>query len=100
MFLSTRGKLMLPIVARGKDIFPLNRPRRPTPAGRAARAGEFLRSEVFGHERGAFTGAVSRTAGLVARLDGGTLLMDEIGELPPDAQGMLLRFLSGRRRSR
>ena len=54
---------------------------------------ELLRSELFGHERGAFTGAVSRTAGLVARLDGGTLLMDEIGELPPDAQGMLLRFL-------
>ncbi len=54
---------------------------------------ELLRSELFGHERGAFTGAVSRTAGLVARLDGGTLLMDEIGELPLDAQGMLLRFL-------
>ena len=54
---------------------------------------ELLRSELFGHERGAFTGAVSRTAGLVARLDGGTLLMDEIGELPHDAQGMLLRFL-------
>jgi DNA-binding NtrC family response regulator len=54
---------------------------------------ELLRSELFGHERGAFTGAVSRTAGLVARLHGGTLFMDEIGELAPDAQGMLLRFL-------
>ena len=54
---------------------------------------ELLRSELFGHERGAFTGAVSRSAGLVARLNGGTLLMDEIGELPPDAQAMLLRFL-------
>ena len=54
---------------------------------------DLLRSELFGHERGAFTGAVSRTAGLVARLHGGTLFMDEIGELAPDAQGMLLRFL-------
>ena len=54
---------------------------------------ELLRSELFGHERGAFTGAVSRAAGLVSRLDGGTLFMDEIGELPADAQGMLLRFL-------
>jgi sigma-54 interacting transcriptional regulator len=54
---------------------------------------ELLRSELFGHERGAFTGAVSRAAGLVSRLDGGTLFLDEIGELAPDAQGMLLRFL-------
>ena len=54
---------------------------------------DLLRSELFGHERGAFTGAASRTAGLVARLHGGTLFMDEIGELAPDAQGMLLRFL-------
>ena len=44
---------------------------------------ELLRSELFGHERGAFTGAVSRTAGLVTRLHGGTLFMDEIGELAP-----------------
>ena len=54
---------------------------------------DLLRSELFGHERGAFTGAVRQTAGLVTRLHGGTLFMDEIGELPPDAQGMLLRFL-------
>jgi DNA-binding NtrC family response regulator len=54
---------------------------------------ELLRSELFGHERGAFTGAVSRSMGLVHRLDGGTLFMDEIGELAPDAQAMLLRFL-------
>jgi transcriptional regulator with GAF, ATPase, and Fis domain len=54
---------------------------------------ELLRSELFGHERGAFTGAVGKTTGLVTRLHGGTLFMDEIGELAPDAQGMLLRFL-------
>ena len=54
---------------------------------------ELLRSELFGHERGAFTGAVSRTPGLLVALAGGTLFMDEIGELTPDAQAMLLRFL-------
>src|SRR5215813_1117405 len=54
---------------------------------------ELLRSELFGHERGAFTGAISRSMGLVSRLDGGTLFMDEIGELAPDAQAMMLRFL-------
>jgi DNA-binding NtrC family response regulator len=54
---------------------------------------ELLRSELFGHERGAFTGAVTRAVGLVSRVDGGTLFMDEIGELPTDAQAMLLRFL-------
>jgi DNA-binding NtrC family response regulator len=54
---------------------------------------ELLRSELFGHERGAFTGAGTRTAGLVSRVDGGTLFMDEIGELSDGAQAMLLRFL-------
>ena len=54
---------------------------------------ELLRSELFGHERGAFAGAVNRSIGLVHRLDGGTLFMDEIGELALDAQAMLLRFL-------
>jgi len=54
---------------------------------------DLLRSELFGHERGAFTGAVSPSVGLVARLHSGTLFMDEIGELTPDAQAMLLRFL-------
>ena len=54
---------------------------------------ELLRSELFGHERGAFTGAVARRAGLVSRVDGGTLFMDEISELGTDAQAMLLRFL-------
>jgi DNA-binding NtrC family response regulator len=54
---------------------------------------ELLRSELFGHERGAFTGAVNRSMGLVHQLNGGTLFMDEIGELAPDAQAMLLRFL-------
>ena len=54
---------------------------------------ELLRSELFGHERGAFTGAVGKKEGLLTRVDGGTVFLDEIGELTPRAQTMLLRFL-------
>jgi two-component system, NtrC family, response regulator HydG len=54
---------------------------------------ELVRSELFGHERGAFTGAVERRTGLLREADGGTVFLDEIGELAPEAQAMLLRFL-------
>jgi transcriptional regulator with GAF, ATPase, and Fis domain len=50
-------------------------------------------SELFGHERGSFTGAVNVRKGLFERSDGGTLFLDEIGELPLDAQVRLLRIL-------
>jgi NtrC-family two-component system response regulator AlgB len=54
---------------------------------------ELLASELFGHARGAFTGAVRDRAGRVEVAQGGTLFLDEIAEIPPQVQGQLLRFI-------
>ncbi len=54
---------------------------------------EVLESELFGHEKGSFTGAINSKPGLIELADGGTLFLDEIGEMEPDSQVKLLRVL-------
>ncbi|UZK66923.1 nitrogen regulation protein NR(I) [Sphingomonas sp. M1-B02] len=71
-------------------------PRRRAPfvaLNMAAIPRELIEAELFGHERGAFTGAASRVAGKFEQAAGGTLFLDEIGDMPMDAQTRLLRVL-------
>jgi two-component system, NtrC family, response regulator AlgB len=59
-------------------------------------SGDLMTSALFGHRKGAFTGAIADVAGKVQEAEGGTLLLDEVGDLTPDAQARLLRFLNNR----
>jgi DNA-binding NtrC family response regulator len=63
----------------------------------AALPGSLIEAELFGHERGAFTGARERRPGLLEMASGGTLLLDEVADLPLEVQGKFLRVLEERR---
>src|SRR6266404_1599922 len=73
---------------RGKSFIPINCAAIPE---------TLIESEVFGHEKGAFTGALERRIGCFELAEGGTLLLDEIGEMPIGTQAKLLRVLEDRK---
>lgn len=87
----------------GKELIARAVHKRSQRAGRAfvsvncaALAPSLISSELFGHEKGAFTGAEHRRLGRFELADGGTIFLDEVGELPPDTQVALLRVLQER----
>jgi DNA-binding NtrC family response regulator/tetratricopeptide (TPR) repeat protein len=81
------------LVARAIHVHSSRKHKTFTPVNCAALPETLIESELFGHMRGAFTGADRDRAGLIESADGGTLFLDEIGEMPLAAQAKLLRFL-------
>ncbi len=81
------------LVARALHDFGKRRQGPFVAINMAAIPRELIEAELFGHEKGAFTGAVSRSAGRFEQAEGGTLFLDEIGDMPMDAQTRLLRVL-------
>ena len=81
------------LVARALHDFGKRRGAPFVAVNMAAIPRELIESELFGHEKGAFTGALSRASGRFEQADGGTLFLDEIGDMPPEAQTRLLRVL-------
>jgi transcriptional regulator with GAF, ATPase, and Fis domain len=87
----------------GKELIARAIHKRSRRSGRAfvsvncaALAASLISSELFGHEKGAFTGATHRRLGRFELADGGTIFLDEVGELPPETQVALLRVLQER----
>ena len=100
---SSASVLLLGESGTGKELFAQalheNSPRRHKPFIRVACASlpeTLLESELFGHEKGSFTGALYSRAGRFETADGGTLFLDEIGDISPTVQVKLLRFLEER----
>lgn len=81
------------LAARALHDFGKRRSRPFVAINMAAIPRELIESELFGHERGAFTGATSRSMGRFEQAKGGTLFLDEIGDMPAEAQTRLLRVL-------
>ena len=84
------------LIARGVHAASSRRKERFIAINCAAIPDALLESELFGYEKGAFTGAVKTTPGKIEVANGGTLMLDEIGDLPPPLQAKLLRFLQER----
>lgn len=84
------------LLARGVHELSARKKARFVAINCAAIPENLLESELFGYEKGAFTGASKQTQGKIETANGGTLFLDEIGDLPSTLQAKLLRFLQGR----
>ncbi|HYW76317.1 MAG TPA: PEP-CTERM-box response regulator transcription factor [Gammaproteobacteria bacterium] len=85
------------LLAKALHQLSLRRDKRFVAINCAAIPENLLESELFGYEKGAFTGAAKQTPGKIETADGGTLFLDEIGDMPAALQAKLLRFLQERK---